>query len=143
MTTPAKRVTNVSPSPVAAGEGLGVRAHHLTQDQIARYAEASGDHNPLHLDPAFAATTQFGGTIAHGMLVLAFVSEMLTAAFGRAWLDSGRLKIRFRAPARPGDTVTATGRVTKVDGTCTVCDIECRNSSGDVLIDGSAEVSLG
>jgi 3-hydroxybutyryl-CoA dehydratase len=115
---------------------------HLTQEQIARYAAASGDHNPLHTDPAFAATTQFGGTIAHGMLVLAFVSEMLTAAFGRAWLDSGRLKVRFRAPARPGDTVTATGRVTKVEGGRTVCDIDCRGASGDVLIDGSAEVSL-
>lgn len=144
---PAKRATNESPSPAAAGEGLGVRAlppvtKHLTQPQIARYADASGDHNPLHIDPAFAATTQFGGTIAHGMLVLAFVSEMLTAAFGRAWLDSGRLKIRFRAPARPGDTVTATGRVTKVEGGRTYCGVECVNHGGEVLIDGSAEVSL-
>jgi 3-hydroxybutyryl-CoA dehydratase len=115
---------------------------HLTQDQIAHYADASGDHNPLHLDPVFAATTQFGGTIAHGMLVLAFVSEMLTAAFGQAWLDSGRLKIRFRGPARPGDTVTATGRVKKVEGGRTVCDIECRSASGEVLISGEAEVAL-
>jgi 3-hydroxybutyryl-CoA dehydratase len=147
---PAKRATNVSPSPAVrrgGGEGLGVRAlptitRHLTQDQIARYAEASGDHNPLHIDPAFAATTQFGGTIAHGMLVLAFVSEMLTAAFGRAWLDSGRLKVRFRAPARPGDTLTATGRVTKVEDKHVTCDIECVSASGEVLIDGAAEVTL-
>jgi 3-hydroxybutyryl-CoA dehydratase len=115
---------------------------HLTQEQIARYAGASGDHNPLHLDPAFAATTQFGGTIAHGMLVLAFVSEMLTAAFGQAWLDSGRLKIRFRAPARPGDTLTASGRVKKVEDGRTVCEIECRSGSGELLISGEAEVTL-
>jgi 3-hydroxybutyryl-CoA dehydratase len=127
---------------LAVGDDLPPVTRHLTQAQIARYADASGDHNPLHIDPAFAATTQFGGTIAHGMLVLAFVSEMLTAAFGQAWLDSGRLKVRFRAPARPGDTVTATGSVTKVDGTRSVCDIECRNGSGEMLIDGSAEVSL-
>ena len=88
----------------------------ITQEQLQRYADASGDHNPLHLDPEFAAKTQFGGTIAHGMLVLAFVSEMLTAAFGQAWLDSGRLKVRFRAPARPGDTVEATGLVVAVNG---------------------------
>ena len=145
----AKGASSIPPRPSQrergpGGEGarLPVLTKHLTQDQIARYAEASGDHNPLHLDPAFAATTQFGGTIAHGMLVLAFVSEMLTAAFGRAWLDSGRLKIRFRAPARPGDTLTATGRVTKVEGGRTICDIECRNSSGEVLIDGTAEVTL-
>jgi acyl dehydratase len=72
----------------------------VTQPQIDAYAAASGDHNPIHVDEAFARATPLGGTIAHGMLVLAFISEMMTAAFGRAWLDSGRLDVRFRAPAR-------------------------------------------
>ena len=125
---------------LVSGADLSSVTKHLTQEQIAHYADVSGDHNPLHIDPAFAATTQFGGTIAHGMLVLAFVSEMLTAAFGRAWLDSGRLKIRLRGPARPGDTVTATGSVTKVEDKHVTCAVQCRSSSGDVLIDGSAEV---
>ena len=71
------------------------------------YADASGDHNPIHIDEAFAKTTPMGGTIAHGMLVLSFISEMMTAAFGERWLASGSLDVRFRAPARPGDTVTA------------------------------------
>ncbi len=57
----------------------------ITQEKINRYAEAGGDGNPLHTDPEFAARTMFGGTIAHGMLVLAYLSEMLTAAFGPAW----------------------------------------------------------
>jgi 3-hydroxybutyryl-CoA dehydratase len=144
-----KPVSSVPPRPSQrergpGGEGtqLPVLTKHLTQDQIARYADASGDHNPLHIDPAFAATTQFGGTIAHGMLVLAFVSEMLTAAFGQAWLDSGRLKIRFRGPARPGDTVTATGHIKKIEGARTVCEIECRSASGELPISGEAEVTL-
>ena len=76
------------------------------------------------------------------MLVLAFVSEMLTASFGRDWLDSGRLKIRFRAPARPGDALTSTGRVTKVDGPRVVCEIECRNASDEAVLDGTAEVTV-
>jgi 3-hydroxybutyryl-CoA dehydratase len=145
----AKRVASVTPrtaqkggEPVGEGTDLPPVTKHVTQNQIARYADASGDHNALHIDAAFAATAQFGGTIAHGMLVLAFVSEMLTVAFGRAWLDSGRLKIRFRAPARPGDTITTTGRVTKVEGSHLTCAVECRGGSGDVLIDGSAEVWL-
>src|SRR5947208_15027974 len=62
----------------------------ITQAKINRYAEASGDHNPLHLDPAFAATTLFGGTIAHGRLVLAYVSEMSVAAVGAAGPRVGR-----------------------------------------------------
>ena len=72
------------------------------------YAEASGDHNPIHIDEAFAKTTPMGGTIAHGMLVLSFISEMMTARLrSAAWLATGTLDVRFRAPARPGDTVTA------------------------------------
>ncbi len=74
----------------------------IDQAVIDRYAQVSGDHNPLHTDPAFAARSQFGGTVAHGMLLLAYVSETLAQACGRAWLERGRLRARFRAPARPG-----------------------------------------
>ncbi len=126
----------------AIGDALPAIRHHITQEQLHAYAEASGDHNPLHLDPDFAAKTQFGGTIAHGMLVLAFASEMLTAAFGPAWLNSGRLKIRFRAPARPGDEVITSGKVTKLDGSQVTCEIECRSGAGDVLLSGEAGVKL-
>lgn len=127
---------------LAVGEALPAISKRITQEQLHRYADASGDHNPLHLDPDFAAKTQFGGTIAHGMLLLAFVSETLTAAFGQAWLDSGRMKIRFRAPARPGDEVTATGSVTRVEGPKIVTEIECRSSAGEVLVSGEAEVTI-
>ena len=114
----------------------------VTQDRVNLFADATDDHQWIHIDPERAANGPFGGTIAHGMLVLAFVSEMLTAAFGRAWLETGRLKIRFRAPARPGDTVTATGRITKAEDNHLTCAVECRSSSSEVLIDGSAEVWL-
>ena len=125
---------------LAVGDALPAVSKRITQGQLHRYADASGDHNPLHLDPDFAAKTQFGGTIAHGMLVLAFVSEMLTAAFGLAWLESGRMKIRFRAPSRPAETATATGIITRVNGSQIVCEIECRNDAGEVLVSGEAEV---
>ncbi len=127
-------------APLEPGTELHPLAKTLTQRKIDRYARAGGDYNPLHTDPEFAATTQFGGTIAHGMLVLAYLSEMLTAAFGDAWLSSGRLKVRFRAPARPGDTVTAAGRVTRVGAGRTICVVECRNQRGESLVSGEAEV---
>ncbi len=126
---------------LGAGAALPKLAKTITQEKIDAYALAGGDGNPLHTDPAFAAETQFGGTIAHGMLVLAYVSEMLTAAFGEDWLARGRLKVRFRAPARPGDTLTSTGTVTSVDAGKTLCQVECRNESGEVLVSGEAEVS--
>ena len=114
----------------------------LTQEKISRYALSGGDSNPLHTDPQYAAATRFGGTVAHGMLLLAYLSEMMTAAFGQRWLSGGRLKVRFRALARPGDTVTADGRVTSSEGGRTLCDVECRNQTGEVLVAGEAEVTL-
>jgi len=123
------------------GAELAPVVKEITQEKVNRYAQAGGDGNPLHTDPEFAARTQFGGTIAHGMLLLAYLSEMMTAAFGRAWLSGGRLKVRFKAPARPGDTVSAAGRVVRAEGGRTVCAVECRNERDEVLVSGEAEVT--
>lgn len=114
----------------------------LSQEQINRYAEASGDHNPIHIDEAFARATPLGGTIAHGMLVLAFLSEMMAAAFGDVWLASGKLRVRFRAPARPGDTVTASARGQSGSAGTHAYAVECRNQQDEVLISGTAEVPV-
>jgi 3-hydroxybutyryl-CoA dehydratase len=123
------------------GAELAPVVKEITQEKVNRYALAGGDGNPLHTDPEFAARTMFGGTIAHGMLLLAYLSEMMTAAFGRAWLSGGRLKVRFKAPARPGDTVSAVGRVVRAEGGRTVCAVECRNERDEVLVSGEAEVT--
>ena len=125
------------------GSELPPVTKELTQEKISRYARASGDSNPLHTDPEFAARTQFGGTIAHGMLLLAYLSEMMTAAFGQSWLSSGRLKARFRGPARPGDTVTASGRIVRKEAGRRVCAAECRNQRGEALVSAEAEVEEG
>jgi 3-hydroxybutyryl-CoA dehydratase len=113
----------------------------LTQAQISAYAEASGDFNPIHIDEVFAKSTPLGGTIAHGMLVLAFLSEMMTAAFGDAWLRSGKLDVRFRAPARPGDIITARSTSSKREESGVRYQVECVNQAGEVVISGTAQVS--
>jgi acyl dehydratase len=77
------------------------------------------------------------------MLVLAYLSEMMTAAFGRAWLSGGQLKVRFKAPARPGDTVSAVGHVVRAEGGRTVCAVECRNQRDEVLVSGEAACPTG
>ena len=112
----------------------------LTQEQVQRYADATGDHNPIHIDEAFARATPFGGTIAHGMLVLALVSEMMAAAFGEAWLASGRLRVRFKAPARPGDTITASAQPQAPRDGVAAYAVQVRNQRDEVLISGTAEV---
>jgi len=128
-----------------AGRELPSLSKSLTQDKIDAYARASGDFNPIHVDAAFAAATPFGGTIAHGMLLMAYLSEMLTAAFGRAWLSGGRLKVRFKGVARPGDTLTVRGLVDRVqdEGRRLFAAVECVNQAGQALVAGDAEVRLG
>ncbi len=111
----------------------------LSQQQVRRYADATGDHNPIHVDESFARATPFGGTIAHGMLVLASVSEMMTAAFGEAWLSGGKLRVRFRAPARPTDTITASAQPQPQRDGKLAYTVEVRDQHGDVLINGTAE----
>jgi 3-hydroxybutyryl-CoA dehydratase len=126
----------------APGQQLQPLERQIDQEDVSRYAEASGDFNPLHIDPEFAATTQFGGTIVHGMHQFALLNELLAAAFGERWPATGRLKVRFRAPARPGDRLRAAGTVTKVENGNVFVSVELTNQSGEVLISGDARVTL-
>ena len=119
---------------------VGPVVKQLSQEQVQRYADAVGDHNPIHVDEAYARGTPLGGTIAHGMLVLASISEMMAAAFGERWLRGGKLRVRFRAPARPGDAITASAEPSGRGGAYAV---EVRNQQGEVLINGTAELSNG
>jgi len=118
----------------------------VTQEDVNRYAKASGDFNPIHIDEEFARKTPAGGTIAHGMLILAYVSQMMTAAFEENWLTGGRFNVRFKAPARPGDVVTVRGKVEKVqesDGQVTVsCSVLCSNQKSEAVITGEAIVRI-
>jgi len=113
----------------------------ITQAQIDAYADAAGDHNPIHIDPAFAATTPFAGTIAHGMLVLALIGEVMFASLGERWLTSGKLKVRFKAPTRPGDTVTASAELVKRSGGMAEFAVQCATAAGEVVIEGRATVA--
>ena len=133
-----------SGTPKLAGDSV-VASRLVTQEAINAYAVASGDHNPLHTDPAFAATTPLGGAVAHGMLVLAWLSALLTAAYGQDWPAHGSLRIRFRAPAWPGDLLELRATVRAVAaspvGSTATLDLFVANQRGDVVIDGQAAVT--
>jgi 3-hydroxybutyryl-CoA dehydratase len=131
---------------LAPGTPLPAMVKEVRQADINLYAEASGDHNPIHIDEEFARGTEFGGTIAHGMLVMAYISELMTIAFGQSWLEGGSLDIRFRVPARPGDRVRVSGEVTAVsrEDTFSVvkCRVDCRNERDEIIINGDAAVRV-
>ena len=122
-------------------------AKTITQGQLDAYAQVSGDRNPLHLDAVFAATTMFGGIIAHGMLTLAFISEMMAVMFDRAWLETGGLRVRFKGAAYVGDRVETRGRVAKEEtgpaGQRLICSVAAYNPDRrQELASGTATVVL-
>jgi 3-hydroxybutyryl-CoA dehydratase len=118
----------------------------ITQEEINLYASASRDYNPIHINPEFARKTAAGGTIAHGMLILAYASRMMTDAFGKSWLTGGRFNIRFKAPARPGDTISIKGRIQKIQNEAGLsrvnCEVLCINQKDEAVITGEAIVRL-
>ena len=110
----------------------------ITRDAIDAYRKASGDHNRIHHDDDFAATTRFGGVIAHGMLTLALASEVMASAYGADWLESGSLRARFRGAARPGDRLAASGAVTRretaANGAAVTCNVWVQNADNGAEI---------
>lgn len=119
-------------------------SQQITQDQIDHYARASGDFNPIHIDPQFAASSHFGKRVAHGMLIAALISEMMTRSFSGDWLRSGWMKLRFKAPVFPGDIATARGVVKSVvedeSSRTILCSVEVVRQNSEIAITGEASV---
>ena len=99
--------------PLGQSEGLVV-----DQERIDRFAEATGDHQWIHVDPERAASGPFGATIAHGYLTLSLVpllgSQVYSLDFGTAKLNYGSNKVRFPSPVRVGSTLRATAELVEV-----------------------------
>lgn len=127
---------------VRVGEEIPPVTKMITQEVIERYAEASGDFNPIHIDPEFARRAGLGGTIAHGMLTLAYLSQMLMEFFGEGWVQGGHLSVTFLAPVRPGDRITARGTVVDAvregQRVRLIAEIWCENQRGEKVIVGRA-----
>jgi len=128
------------------GQSLPEMKKQITQEEINLYAKASKVFNPIHIDEKFARNTPLGGTVAHGMLVLAYVSQMMAKYFGRVWLIGGGLNVRFKAPARPGDVLSIQGKILKIqkeaDQISIRCDILCSNQKKEMVISGEAIVRI-
>ncbi len=110
--------------------------------QVARYADASGDHNPLHLDEAYAAGTMFGKRIAHGMLILSSIAEIMYEAFPMEWNASGSLNVKFRAPVFLGDEIAASAELKSNDGPIIVYSVKVVKQDGLEVITGEATLNI-
>jgi acyl dehydratase len=112
--------------------------------QLVRYACASGDYNPIHLDHEAARKSKLDGVIAHGMLSMGFLGQLMTD-----WIGDGELKklgVSFRGMVKLGDVLTCQGRVVKKlekDGEGIVeCELFITNQDDQKLTTGTAVASL-
>ena len=116
-----------------------IYAKTVTEADIVMFAGITGDTNPVHLDAHFADQTAFKGRIAHGMLSASFISTVLGTRLpgpGCIYLSQ---TLKFRAPVKAGDTVTARVTIKSVDEQSKRVSLETTCSVGDkVVIDGEA-----
>jgi 3-hydroxybutyryl-CoA dehydratase len=109
-------------------------SHTVTERDVEMFAEATGDRNPVHFDEAFARKTVFRGKVAHGALLIGFVS----AVIGNKLPGSGTIFVsantEFRAPVRVGDTVVASCTIKEVRGREVILQCACTVSGREVLV---------
>ncbi len=117
---------------------------HVTDELIRKFAEVSGDYNPIHLDEEFAKTTRFGKRIAHGMLSGAFISAVLGYEFKERKIVYLSQTMKFTAPVFIDDTVAVTATVSNIREVKGIVTLEtiCTNQNGETLVKGEAVVMI-
>ncbi|HEY2846900.1 MAG TPA: MaoC family dehydratase [Pyrinomonadaceae bacterium] len=119
-------------------------SREITDELISEFAALSGDHNPIHLDEAFAKTTRFHKRIAHGMLSGAFISAVLGQEFKQRKIVYLAQTMKFTAPTFIGDTITTTATVTRIREDKPIITLEtiCSNQDNAVTVKGEAVVMV-
>jgi 3-hydroxybutyryl-CoA dehydratase len=112
----------------------------ITETVINDFAKATGDFNPIHLDQTYAEKTYFKGRIAHGVLSLGYISSVLGNFLpgpGGIYLSQ---EVKFLAPVRIGDTITAKAEVIELipEKNRIKLKTTCTNQKGEVVVDGTA-----
>jgi acyl dehydratase len=147
MTTTTEPATTDLPRVAVGDQRVEEVVTDLKRTQIAMYAGASADFNPLHTDEVFATQTAGNKTVmAHGMLVMGLAGRVLSDWFGHA--NVRRYRARFQAPTWPGDTLTVTATVTEVTddpagGRVAEIELACVATPDRRVLAGSATVAVG
>jgi len=121
MTTESSKacVTTMADAPLQVGRKLGPTDWSpMTQERVNQFAEVTGDHNFIHVDPARARETAFGGTIAHGYLTLSLLGpisqQLLSVTDAATSVNYGLNRVRFPAPLLVGAEFRGHGEVVEV-----------------------------
>lgn len=117
----------------------------VTMDDIQKFADVTGDHNPLHSDAEYAKKTRFKECIAHGMLSAGFISAVLgTKLAPHACAVYLSQTLRFLRPVKVGDTIRAIAEVEGVEPEKRTLTLktECFNQDGAAVVKGEAVILL-
>lgn len=125
------------PEPGASAEAVRV----FSQEDFDRFAELTGDHNPIHVDSAYSATSLFGRTAAHGMFLYSCLCALMVDAFPGAVQESQDLM--FPAPTFAGEPITLRAEVTTVEGTRVVVSTTITREDGTATCIGEAVLRTG
>ena len=107
-----------------------------------RYAEASGDPNPIHTDPDFAQKAGLPGCILHGLWTMAQVARANNAAAGGDPRALKKLSVQFRGMGFPEQEVTVTGTVVSADGGTVVVDTVAEQNGNQIIRNAKAELQV-
>lgn len=124
---------------------LGDKAEYsrtVTETDVVLFGGISGDLNPAHFNEQYAKDTFFKGRIAHGMLTAGYISTVLGMQLpGPGTIYLGQ-ELKFTAPVRFGDTVTATVEAIdiNIDKNIVIFETICKNQNGDIVVKGKATV---
>jgi acyl dehydratase len=115
----------------------------VTEARIARFAEASDDFNPVHMDEAFASKTAYRGRIAHGLLSASFGSAVVGTILPGAGAIYLSQTLAFHRPVRIGDVVVARITVSAIDQESARVTLRCEGLvDDDLIMDGEATVRV-
>ena len=134
-------LTNFTINEISIGQKASY-SKTCSADDITLFASVSGDVNPVHLDDAYAQTTQFGQRIAHGMYTGALVSAALALELpGPGTIYLGQ-EIKFKAPVFVNDTITVELEVLSIreDKAIVTLSCLCSNQDGKKVAQGTATV---
>ncbi|MFO7797653.1 MAG: MaoC family dehydratase [Promethearchaeati archaeon] len=120
----------------------------ITEEDVMKFAEVSGDYNPLHVNPEFAKTQMFGEQVAHGVISVGLISAVLGMELFGAGILYGEQTVRFVKPVYFGDELTAVATIkekyTKKDGKLKFirCTTQVFNQNEEMVTDGEAVVMV-
>jgi acyl dehydratase len=140
MTTNASTPAKVYYEDVQVGDAIPkLTTSSVSHLQLVRYAGASGDFNPLHTDPKIGEMIGTGGIIAHGMLIMGFVGQLLSDYVGPTALR--KFGVRFKGMTHLDDVITCTGTITEkyeVDGETRIAGkVQATDQNGDLKVSGT------